>query len=185
MEYPQKETLVPGIEANDSFWLPVIGVVSAAVFGVVCLLMWGPRPEGVQGIMDVSYLPFFNASVNALVTLVLICGWRFAVTGRLRAHRKAMLTAFGLSTAFLVSYIVYHSVQVEPVVYDGANRGLYLVILLSHIVLAAIILPLALFTLYLGQSDQRARHRKLARITLPVWLYVSVTGVVIVLLVYL
>ncbi len=184
MESTPKETLVPDIVANDPFWLPIIGVVSAAIFAVICLLMWGPRPEGVQGIMDVSYLPFFNASVNALVTVVLVCGWRFAVTGRLRAHRKAMLTAFGLSTAFLVSYVVYHSVQVEPVVYEGAYRGLYLAILLSHIVLAAIILPLALLTLYLGQSDQRARHRKLAKVTLPIWLYVSITGVVIVLLVY-
>ena len=184
MERAPIETLKPDLEANDSFWLPIIGVVSAAVFAVVCVLMWGPRPEGIQGVIDVSYLPFFNATVNTLVTFVLIAGWRFAVAGRLRAHRKAMLTAFGLSTAFLVSYVVYHSVQVEPVVYEGAYRGLYLTILLSHIVLAAIILPLALVTLYLGQSDQRARHRKLARITLPVWLYVSITGVVIVLLVY-
>lgn len=178
------ETLTPDIAVNDSFWLPIIGVVSVAVFAVVSLLMWGPRPEGLQGVMDVSCLPYFNASVNATVTVVLIAGWRFAVNGRLRAHRKAMLTAFGLSTAFLVSYVVYHAVQVEPVVYDGAYRGLYLVILLTHIVLAAIILPLALVTLYLGQSDQRARHRKLAKITLPIWLYVSITGVVIVLLVY-
>lgn len=184
MDQSQEEVLKPDIEPNDSFWLPLIGVVSAAVFAVVCFLMWGPRPAGIQGSIDVSFLPYFNAAVNSLVTIVLIAGWRLAVTGRLRAHRKAMLAAFGLSTAFLVSYIVYHSVQVEPVVYDGANRGLYLLILLSHIVLAAIILPLALVTLYLGQSDQRARHRKLAKITMPIWLYVSVTGVVIVMLVY-
>ena len=95
-----------------------------------------------------------------------------------------MLTCFGTSTLFLVSYVVYHWFKSGPKMYEGDFKTMYYIILFSHIVLAAIIIPLALFTLYRGWNSQLERHRNIAKITLPIWLYVSVTGVVIYLMLY-
>ena len=96
-----------------------------------------------------------------------------------------MLTCFGTSTLFLVSYVVYHWFKSGPKKYGGDFEIIYFIILFSHIVLAAIIIPLALFTLYRGWNNQIKRHRSIAKITLPIWLYVSVTGVIIYLMLYL
>lgn len=95
-----------------------------------------------------------------------------------------MLAAFGTSSAFLVSYVIYHWFKAGPRRYEGPYVGLYYVVLISHIILAMGVLPLALTTLYRGWTRQDARHRTIARITLPIWLYVSVTGVIIYLMLY-
>jgi putative membrane protein len=163
----------------------MIYIASALVAGAVAFLILGPRPAALQGRLDVSVLPTLNASLNATAGLLLVTGAVLAKRRRLVLHRKAMLAAFGVSAAFLVSYVIYHAFKQAPRAYAGAHRGLYLGILLSHIVLAAAILPLALITLYRGWRDQRDKHRRLARVTLPIWLYVSVTGVVIYGMLYL
>ena len=95
-----------------------------------------------------------------------------------------MLIAFGTSGAFLVSYIIYHWFKAGPKSYTGDFTSLYYFILISHIILAALIIPLALLTLYRGWTDNLKLHKKIAKITLPLWLYVSVTGVVIYLMLY-
>jgi len=95
-----------------------------------------------------------------------------------------MLSAFGTSAAFLMSYVVYHWFKSGPKLYTGDWITLYYFILISHIFLAAIIVPLALITLYRGWNDQIGKHRKIAKITLPVWLYASVTGVLIYVMLY-
>jgi putative membrane protein len=99
-------------------------------------------------------------------------------------HKIVMLSAFGTSSLFLVSYIIYHWFKSGPKLYTGDYQTVYYFILLTHIVLAAIIIPLALFTLYRGLSTQIDKHRKIAKITLPIWLYVSVTGVIIYYMLY-
>jgi len=165
--------------------LLVIYVVSAVLVGAVVFLIYGPRPEGLMGQIDVSALPTVNASLNALTTLLLVLGFALVKARRLVAHRRVMLAAFATSTAFLLCYVVYHWFKAGPKPYVGDLRGLYLSILLSHVVLAAIILPLALLTLYRGWTDSVEKHRRLARVTLPLWLYVSVTGVVIYGMLYL
>jgi len=96
-----------------------------------------------------------------------------------------MLTAFGASSLFLVSYVIYHWFKSGPKLYTGEFTTIYYFILLTHIVLAIIIIPMALFTLYRGWSNQLNKHRKIARITLPIWLYVSISGVIIYLMLYL
>ncbi|MEM6786858.1 MAG: DUF420 domain-containing protein [Myxococcota bacterium] len=181
---------------NDGFWLRIIYIVSALVCGAVAFLILGPRPEGMRGALDVSALPTVNASLNALTTLLLVTGFAL-VRAALRApdaatkakriaqHKTVMLTAFATSAAFLVSYIIYHWFKEGPKKYTGAYRTFYLSILLTHIVLAASIIPLALITLYRGWSTQVKRHRRIARITLPIWLYVSVTGVTVYVMLYL
>lgn len=172
---------------RDSFWLPIIYIVSALLCAAVLFLIYGPRPVET-GAVDVSMLPTVNASLNALTAVLLVVGWWLIKNKRVAQHKAVMLTAFGSSSAFLVSYVIYHWFKDGPAQYVGAFKPLYLFILLTHIVLAAVILPLALVTLYrgwsVGVSGQVAKHRKIARITLPLWLYVSVTGVAIYAMLY-
>lgn len=170
---------------RDGFWLRIIYIVSALLLAAVAFLILGPRPEGMAGRLDVSALPTVNASLNGITTVLLLTGWALVVKGRVEAHRKVMLTAFATSAMFLASYVVYHWFKAGPKSYAGDHRGVYLAILASHIVLAAAILPAALVTLYRGWNMQVDRHRRLARWTLPLWLYVSVTGVVIYWMLYL
>ncbi len=125
-------------------------------------------------------LPTLNATLNGLAALCLTAGYAFIRQRRVTAHKRAMLTAFGCSIAFLVSYLYYHY-QVGSVRFQGTGtiRTVYLGILLTHTVLAAAVPFLAGVTLYRAWREDFARHRALARVTLPIWLYVSVTGVVI------
>lgn len=163
---------------KDSFWLRIIYIVSILVTLAVLFLILGPRPEDT-GTMDVSYLPKLNAVLNGIGAVLLTVGFILIRNQRRKLHRKVMLTAFGVSAAFLISYIIYHWFKSGPKLYEGEWLILYLTILFSHIILAAFIIPLALITLYRGWNGQLPEHRKIARITLPLWLYVSVTGVVI------
>lgn len=134
---------------------------------------------------NAEQLPAVNAALNALATVLLVCGWLLIKARRERAHKAVMLSAFGVSIAFLTCYVIYH-VQVGSVRFAGpsAVRAVYLVILATHVVLAAVVPVLAIITIYLGLKDRRAKHRRIARWTLPIWLYVSVTGVVIYVMLY-
>ena len=160
-------------------WQRSIYVISAAVCGLVALLILGPRPAAMAGSVDVSALPMLNAALNPTTAILLTGGYVCIRTGRRQLHKRVMLTAFATSTLFLLSYVVYHSFKAGPATYEGPWRGLYLAILLSHIVLAAGILPFALTTLVRGLSGAFNAHRRIAKPTLMVWLYVSVTGVAI------
>jgi uncharacterized membrane protein YozB (DUF420 family) len=132
--------------------------------------------------ISVSDLPALNATLNATSTVLLSLGFYFVRHRQLTAHKRCMLGAFVTSTLFLASYLTYHF-QVLPgsvrFAGTGSLRTLYYAILLTHIVLAAVILPLALVTLSRALKERFDKHRQIARWTLPLWLYVSVTGVVI------
>ena len=129
--------------------------------------------------------PAFNATLNALCGLLLITGYIFIRQRRIFAHRVAMTAAFLTSTAFLISYLIYHY-QVGSVRFTGQGwiRPVYFSILLTHTVLAAAVLPMALVTLSRALAQKFDRHRRIARWTLPIWLYVSATGVVVYWLLY-
>ena len=135
--------------------------------------------------MDYTILPTVNASLNALSAVLLACGWMFIRRREIAKHRACMLAAFTSSALFLTSYLVYHA-EVGSVPYQrqGVTRTIYYVILLTHVLLAAAILPLALITLSRALAKRFDRHKKIARWTLPIWLYVSVTGVVIYVMLY-
>ena len=130
--------------------------------------------------MTVRDLPTLNAVLNALSAGFLLWGYVLIRTGRRAAHRRAMLAAVTCSTVFLASYLTYHA-QVGSVRFarTGVLRTVYLTILLTHTVLAVAIVPLVLVTLRRALRGDFARHRALARLTLPLWAYVSVTGVVV------
>lgn len=166
-------------DARDGFWLRLIYIVSAVLAAAVAFLILGPRPAGTQGALDVSALPLVNAICNGTCATLLVAAVICVKRGAIDWHKRLMLAAFAASAAFLVSYVIYHWFKAGPKPYTGDYKGIYLAILFSHIVLAAVALPLQLVTLYRGWRDQREKHRRLARITFPLWLYVSVTGVVI------
>ncbi len=170
---------------NDSFWTKIIFIISGVISLAVGFLILGPRPEGMNTSLDVSFLPKLNASINGFTTLLLILGFILILQKKRDQHKIVMLTAFGSSSLFLVSYIIYHWFKSGPKLYTGEFTTIYYFILLTHIVLAIIIIPMALFTLYRGWSNQLNKHRKIARITLPIWLYVSISGVIIYLMLYL
>lgn len=135
--------------------------------------------------MHLADLPLLNACLNSLSTVLLLAGYAFIRRKNPEAHRKCMLGATLTSVAFLVSYLVYHSQAGRTVFRDPAwFRPIYLAILLTHTVLAAAIVPLVLTTLYHALRGRLERHARWARWTWPIWLYVSITGVLIYLLLY-
>ncbi len=135
--------------------------------------------------MSIADLPALNATLNGTAALLLACGYLMIRRGHVARHRAFMLAAFATSSAFLVSYTIYHAhAGSRPFPGHGPIRAVYFSILISHVLLAALILPLAIVTLNRALHARYDRHRRIARWTLPVWFYVSVTGVVIYLMLY-
>jgi uncharacterized membrane protein YozB (DUF420 family) len=128
-------------------------------------------------------LATLNAALNATATVLLLVGYFLIRQHRETAHKRVMLAAFAVSVAFLISYLAYHvwpvGAQSTPFGGSGPVRAFYYAVLISHIILAAVVPILAIVTIYLGLTDRRGYHNRLARWTLPIWLYVSITGVVI------
>lgn len=153
--------------------------LSGVIFVVVALLLFAPRPPGMAGWVDVSALPWVNAGINAVCGLVLIAGFAAVKARRIALHRVLMTSAMALSALFLVTYVTYHLFSPGPAHYTGPWRGLYLVILLTHVVLAAVVLPAAMNTWARGFTSAIPEHRRLARPTFAAWIYVSVTGVLV------
>lgn len=132
-----------------------------------------------------SYLPDLNATLNSIATVLIVSGLLAIKRGDERLHKRLMLAACGVSAAFLVSYLTYH-LSAPPVKFtrEGWIRPVYFFVLLTHVVLAAVQVPLILMTVRLGLRNERARHRRWAKVTAPIWLYVSVTGVIVYVLLY-
>ena len=135
--------------------------------------------------MTVTDLPALNATLNAMSFVLLTTGWFLIKSGRRQAHKWCMIAALVVSAAFLTSYVVYH-LQVGSVPFQktGWIRTLYFVILIPHVILAAAIVPMILITVSRALSNKFDQHKKIAKITLPLWLYVSVTGVIVYLMLY-
>lgn len=159
----------------------IIAVVSVLVPVLVAVLFYTPA---IRLEMDVRILPKVNALINSTVSVLLLAGFGLIRQRRIMAHRACMMAAFALSAVFLISYVVYHSAS-EHTAFGGEGliRTVYYALLISHVVLAAIILPLVLFTLARAVNGRVEQHRKLARWTFPIWLYVSVTGVIVYLMI--
>ena len=135
--------------------------------------------------MTVTDLPALNAALNATCAVLLVIGWILIKRGRIRQHRAVMIAAVSTSALFLVSYLVYHA-QVGSVRFtgQGAIRIVYFTVLLTHTILAAAIVPMVLVTFSRGLAGRYDRHRRIARWTMPIWLYVSVTGVIVYVMLY-
>src|ERR671937_263433 len=135
--------------------------------------------------MSIHDLPAVNASLNAISGVLLVIGYALMRARRIDLHRRVMIAAFATSSLFLVCYVVYHS-QVGSVRFtrQGFVRPLYFTILITHVTLAAVVLPLAVVTTARGLRGRFNDHRRIARWTFPIWLYVSVTGVLVYVLLY-
>lgn len=184
--------LQPLIKKNDKLARLLIGIISILIFTAVVLL-GRIKMEASLG-FDVHVFAFINAVINSLVSLLLVAGLIAVKRRNYVLHKKIMISAIMLSVLFLVSYICHHlfagetkfgDINHDGLVSDaekaagGSLRIFYYVILGTHIPLAGIILPFILFTAYRGLTAEFPRHKKLARITWPVWLYVSLTGVLV------
>jgi uncharacterized membrane protein YozB (DUF420 family) len=135
--------------------------------------------------MSIADLPALNATLNATSAVLLTTGWFLIKAGRIAVHRRVMISAFVTSSLFLISYVIYHAqIGSKPFPGTGPIRIVYFSILIPHVTLAAVVLPMAILTLKRGLIRDDARHRRIARWTLPLWLFVSVTGVVVYLMLY-
>lgn len=161
-----------------------IGIVSLLVLLIVATLLLIPR-EASSSQLDVSVLPLFNAGLNGASGILLVVAYVFIRRRQVSRHRFCMLSAFGLSILFLISYVIFHAIAGSTkFTGEGWIRSVYFAILISHIILAALVPPLALTTLYRTWQGAFVQHRRIARWTLPIWLYVSVSGVVVYLMLY-
>jgi len=167
---------------TSKYYSTAIWVFSGVVFLLVLFLSQIPKAESIP--TWAKFLPKLNAVLNAMTTIVLLVSFYFIRQKKISIHKKLNLLACSLSTLFLLSYVTFHSFGVEtkfPV--DNPLRTLYLVILSTHILLAAIVLPMVLISLYRGLTNQVTLHRKIVRWSFPVWLYVTTTGVIVYLMI--
>jgi putative membrane protein len=157
--------------------IAAILVISAAASAFLFWLIY-VHPAAATS-TEYAFLPALNAVLNGLAAIALLIGYTFIRGKQIAKHRAAMLTAFGFSTVFLLSYIAHHALHGDvryPV--GGAFRTEYLLLLASHIILAVVALPMVLVTFFFSLTGRIPQHRKIARWTFPIWLYVSVTGVI-------
>jgi putative membrane protein len=169
----------PGTPTGDRAALGGILVASAAAVAFLLWLLYFHHPTPALA-RQWAFLPQLNALLNGLSAAALCVGLYFIKRKNWRAHRVSMLSAFGFSSLFLVSYIVNHALRGDTL-FQGAGiaRTVYLSILASHVLCSIVALPMVLTTLFFALSGRFRAHRRLARVTFPIWLYVSVTGVVV------
>jgi len=161
---------------SKSSYQGLIWAASLAIPLVVAVLYFIPKNEGLAANLD--FLPKLNAFLNGTTTLILASALIAIKKKKIELHRKLMLSAVSISIVFLLSYVLYHATH-ESAKYLGSLGWFYYPMLISHIVLAAVIVPLVLVTLVRALNQRFDRHRKIARIALPLWLYVTTTGVLV------
>ena len=163
----------------DRVMVAAILVISILVPVLVLILMYLPERYDVLG-GSFNNFPLFHAVLNFFTALFLMAGYHAMRIRELVWHRNLMISAFFLSAVFLVSYVI-SKISNEPVPFggEGVLRYIYYFILITHILLSAIIVPLVLFTMYRGLTGEVEKHRKIARYTYPIWVYVAVTGVLV------
>lgn len=168
---------------KDRYYLILIAILSVVVPLLIAVLMFMPQ-TGKLGDLNVSFLPKLHAVLNSLTAISLMIGYYQIKNNNRRRHRFAMTTAFVLSAFFLISYVTYHY-QAAPTSFggEGSIKTFYYFVLITHIILAAAIVPLVLLSVYFAISEQFARHKKISRWTFPLWLYVAVTGVLVYILI--
>ena len=163
---------------NKSIWPIVIGL-SIVVNLVVVILFFMPQYEGLAHV-DLTFLPLMNAIFNSFTFLFLLAALIAILKKNVTVHKRFIFAAFTTTFLFLITYVTYHALtESTPFGGEGIIRSIYFFILLTHIVLAVVIVPLALYSFGTGITTQTEKHRKVARWTMPLWLYVSLTGVLV------
>lgn len=167
--------------SNDRNVFLIIGLLSFSVLAFLVWLIYFKKGQDITGEVSwVNALPALNAFLNALTSIFLIIGLTFIRKNNITWHKRAMFAATGTSGLFLVSYIAYHHFHGDTkFIATGLIRPIYFGILISHVLLSVLQVPLILSTLYLGLAKKFSSHKKVARVTFPIWLYVSITGILI------
>ncbi len=164
------------------YW--IIGTLSVLIpVAVAFLLFGGNQYTRIEG-LNVSFLPHLNAVLNTATFLLLVAGFIAVKNKQVAYHRMFMMSAFVLSSIFLVSYVIYHN-NAESTKFGGEGiiRAIYFFILITHIVLASVVVPFVLTTIYYAWTNQIAKHKKLVKWTYPIWTYVAATGVIVYLMI--
>lgn len=174
------DTSTTSKKSSDKIVIPIIVALSLIVPLAVAALILFPDIFKLDMGIKRSTLPAFHAILNGTTAVLLVLALVFIRNKNISAHRASMLTAFGLSAVFLVSYVI-SKLNADPTPYggEGAMRGLYFFILISHILLSVPVLPLAMFAIYRGWTGEITKHKKIVRYTFPIWLYVAITGVLV------
>lgn len=173
---PTEDAPLAGV--SDRAFFVFNAILSAAALSVLAYLLLIRR--GTAGELDLSFMPAINASLNGAAAVCLTAGWFAIRARRQRVHKFLMVSAFAASSLFLVGYLSYHFVHGDTRFQGtGIVRVVYLLILASHVLLSMAVVPLALTSFFFAYKGTFVRHRRVAKITLPIWLYVSVTGVVV------
>lgn len=171
------------VSRREKFLTRLVVVISIAIPTVVAVLLFTAAPQ-VESAIDLTVLPAFHAILNTITAVLLVSSYLAIRQRKVTIHKTLNLLAVLCSVLFLVSYVVYHSLtESTPYGGVGAIRYVYYFILLTHIVLAVVIVPLVLFTLLRALGGKFEKHKKIARWTLPIWLYVAVTGVIVYLMI--
>lgn len=168
---------------KEKNYTPLVAALTVVIVGLVAVLFFLPAYDGEIG-FDVKLLPMLNAIFNSFTFLALLVALVAIRRRNVKMHRSFIGLAFLTTTLFLVSYVSYHYLtESTPYGGEGLLRGIYFFVLLTHIVLAIVVVPLALLSVVRGLSGQVEKHRRIARWTMPIWLYVSFTGVVVYLMI--
>lgn len=172
------------MEDNSKIYKRLFILISILIPAVVAVLLYLPKAD--PGAIDswIYSLPFYNAIINTLTSILLILGVYFVKNGKVKFHKASMISAFMLGALFLVFYVIYHSNATSTKFGgEGFIRLIYFFFLISHILLAFIVVPLVLSAIYFAVTEKIEQHKKIVKYTFPVWLYVSVTGVVVYLMI--
>ncbi|MFC5712292.1 DUF420 domain-containing protein [Thalassorhabdus alkalitolerans] len=172
-----------GALAKERNYTPLIVFLTVAINGLVAVLFFMEGYSGDVG-FDITILPMMNAIFNSFTTVFLFTALYFILKKNITMHKRFIYAAFGSTSLFLVTYVTYHFLA-ESTAFGGSGlyAGFYYFILISHIILAIIIVPMALLSFFRGISNKVDKHRKIARWTMPLWLYVSITGVLVYLMI--
>jgi putative membrane protein len=172
------------MEENNKIYRRLFIIVSVLIPVVVAVLLYMPKGEIGSANGWISSLPFYNAMINTLTSFLLVMGFFFVKKGHVRYHKVSMISAFILGALFLVFYIIYHS-NAASTTFGGTGiiRYVYFFFLITHILLAFIVVPLVLSAIFFAVTQRIAQHRRIVKYTFPVWLYVSVTGVIVYLMI--
>ena len=172
------------MKKRDSIFVPIIISLSVIVPIAVALLMLFPNVFHIASEnYDFSSLPFFHAVLNGSTAILIFTGFVLIENKKTELHKATMLSAFSLSSIFLVSYVI-SKITNEPVLFGGEGmiRDIYFFILISHILLSIPVLPLALFSIYRAMTGEIEKHKSIVKWTFPIWMYVAITGVLVYLL---
>jgi putative membrane protein len=172
------------MEDNSKIYKRLFIIISVLIPVVVAVLLYMPKDDASSVGAWIYSLPFYNAIINTLTSLLLIIGYYFVKSGNVKFHKASMVSAFLLGAVFLVFYVIYHS-NAESTKFggEGAIRMIYFFFLISHILLAFLVVPLVLSAIYFAVTQKIEKHKKIVKFTFPVWLYVSVTGVIVYLMI--